>query len=144
MDLKLFAVIAVAVLVSGCTSSGSSQASSAELIGKVSDGMISDDDPGEITLNARNYGDKASFHVKIEPVGDYRNLIKVTDRQGKTARRVNLGGAVKEATTGEQFAHVRKKLNVSSTVRLKAELYNSTGSQPLDAETYTLKLEEEN
>lgn len=142
--LPLIALV-LAVTVSGCSSTVEPvDNEKSDLMGKVSDKRVTDESPGEITLNARNRGNQtASFHVKLSPVGDYSDLARVTDREGSEITRVNLGEAVPGATTGEKFAEVRKDLNVTANVKIKAELFNETADRSIETQTYTLKMVEE-
>lgn len=107
------------------------------------DRTVTQDSPGEIKLSAENSGNETSFHVEIKPVGDYTEIVKVTDREGNPRNQVDLGTAVQGATTAENFVQVRKKLNVTSNVRIKAKLYNEESSESLDTRIYQLSVQED-
>lgn len=132
-------MLCVVIAVSGCAQVTESGQKDAQLLGQVSDEKITSSSPGEIKLNAVNNRNSTDFRVEIRPVGDYSNIARVTDRQGKELTEVNLGTAVKDATTGQKFVEVRKRLNVTSSVKIKAKLYNSTGKQTLDSKIYNLR-----
>lgn len=132
-------LLCITVAVSGCAQVTESSKSDAQLLGKVSDEKITDSGPGEIKLNAVNNRNSTDFRVEVRPVGDYSNIARVTDRQGEELTEVDLGTAVKDATTGQKYVEVRKRLNVTSSVKIKAELYNSTGEQILDSRIYNLR-----
>jgi len=141
MKLKVLTVLLLTVTVSGCTDSVS-DSSAATLVGEVSDRTIAEDSPGEIKINAENTGNQTYFYTVVKPIGDYSEIVTVTDRNGNPQRRVDLGDAVKGATTGEKFAQVRKDLNVTSSVKIKVELYEEGSEEVLDTETYILSTKE--
>ena len=86
-----------------------------------------------------NYRNETSFRVNVRPLGDYSNIVRVTDRSGEEVTEIDLGSAVKEATTRERYVEVHKRLNVTSNVKIKADLYNSTSKQALDTKIYNLR-----
>ncbi|PSH01820.1 MAG: hypothetical protein BRC26_02900, partial [Nanohaloarchaea archaeon QH_8_44_6] len=114
-------------MVSGCVKPDLNNDSSnpeAQLIGSVSDQKITERSPGEITLNARNMRNETSeFFVRVSPVGDYDQLVSTTNREGEETQTIQLGEAVESATTGENFAEVRKNLNITANIKVQAELY---------------------
>jgi hypothetical protein len=144
MNRTALALIAVTVAVAGCTAPGlNGEQSNAGLIGTVSDGEVTNESAGVITLNARNDGNASTFYVELRPVGDYSAIIETTDRDGNEKLRFNLGEAAEGGTTGEKFAEVRKRLNVTATVRVQAELYREDDDDVLDTQVYRLKTIEE-
>lgn len=142
MKLNIILVLAAIIAVSGCTDLGN-KTHAAGLVGEVSDRTVTGESPGEIKLNAKNSGNETSFYVLVEPVGDYSKIVSITDRNEEATNRVNLGTAVKDATTGENFVQVRKDLNVTSSVKIKAELYSEDYNETLDTETYRLNTKED-
>lgn len=90
-----------------------------------------------------NYRNETSFTVKVRPLGDYSHIVRVTDRNGEAVAEVDLGSAVNQATTRERFIEVHKRLNVTSNVKVRAELYNSTSDQVLDSKIYNLRSRED-
>lgn len=142
MESKLLLILLTATIaVSGCADS-SNDTRYAQLVGEVSDRTVASDSPGEIKLNAENLGNETSFHVIVEPVGDYSQVVEITDRDGEAQRRINLGTAVEGATTGERFAHVQKKLNITSSVKVKAKLYSQRSEESVDSQIYHLNVQE--
>lgn len=140
MKYAALALLVATVIASGCTAPNlNNNTPDAGLMGTVSDGEVTNESPGEITLNARNSGNRSTFYVKITPLGDYSQIIEITDREGNEKVRFNLGDADKGGTTGEHFAEVRKRLNVTSTVKVKAELYREDQEEMLDTSVYRLK-----
>jgi len=144
--MKKLLLAVLVVTASGCVNisdlgGGSSEA---ELIAKASDQKITADDPGEITLNARNKANSSTFYyATVRPVGDYNEVIQVADRNGDPKSGFGLGDAPEGATTGETFAQVQKELNITSTVRVKVELYNGDNDELIQSEIKKLKLVEE-
>lgn len=139
----LLGILVLVVVASGCTDIGGGP-SEAQLVGTTADTEVTDEDPGEITLNAKNNDNEThSYYARVTPVGDYRRIVRITTRNNQQQNRFELGEAVGEATTGEQFAQVRKEANVSSTVKVKAELYRQDGEEVLDSRIYQLKTIEE-
>ena len=141
MNKTLIAFLCIAIATSGCTQLlGEDRAG---LMSDVSDKKVTAEDPGEITLNAKNMGKRTSFYVQVEPVGDYRQIVRITDREGKSQNRFNLGEAVEGATTGEKFAQVRKKMNVTANVQIEIQLYSNESKEVLDTERVRLNTVEE-
>lgn len=136
---KLLALTALVVVASGCTQL-EGQDSSSKLLGDVSDKRITSSDPGEITLNAKNNGNSTrTYIVELYPAGDYNEVVEIYNREGQRRSAFRLGEAVAGATSGQRFAVVRKKLNISSTVRVKAELYTEQNDTVLDSRTFKLR-----
>lgn len=140
---KLIICVAAVVAVAGCTDV-QSERKSAKLVGEVSDSEITDDDPGEITLNAENRGNTTrTFIVELYPVGDYDEVARIYNREGDRRNAFRLGEAVAGATTGERFASVRKELNITSDVRIHAELITGENDTEIDSQVFTLRSRED-
>lgn len=142
---KVLFLVAV-VIASGCTNvpSLSDSGSEGELLVDVNDKRITSDSPGEITLNARNKQNESSFYyTTVRPIGDYTEIVQVTDRDGNPKSGFALGEAPKDATTGQTFAQVQKNLNISSEVRIKIELKEGEDQEVIDSEVKRLRLKEE-
>mgnify|MGYP006283736753 CR=1 FL=1 len=139
-------ILTLVILASGCTDfeqrlGGEKKA---ELIAQTTDSRITNSSPGRITLNARNLqANDTFFYAVVSPVGDYEQVVRVKDRNGNIKSGFGLGDAPQEATTGEVFAEVHKKMNISSNVRVKVELYNRDQVDLLDEKTLNMKVIEE-
>lgn len=132
-------VVAVAAVSSGCTEVPTEQQRD-QLLGEVDQNRVTTDSPGRIVLNARNLGNETrEFTVSVMPAGDYDRVVEVTDREGRETKTVDLGEAVPDATTGEKFVYVRKRLNITSRPEIRAELYVEGAESPIDSRTFSLR-----
>ena len=139
-------LLGLVILASGCTDAVDRLGgdSKADLIVKATDSRVTNSSPGQLTLNARNLQENATFfYALVRPVGDYQDVVRVTDRNGDIKSGFGLGDAPQDATTGEVFAQVHKKMNITSTARLKVELYTRDGDEILDEKTVKMRVIEE-
>ena len=139
-------LIGLVVLASGCTDAVDRLGGDreADLIVKTTDSRVTNSSPGQLTLNARNLQENATFfYALVRPVGEYEQVVRVTDRNGDIKSGFGLGEAPQDATTGEVFAQVHKRMNITSTARLKVELYTRDGDEVLDSQTVKMKVIEE-
>lgn len=139
---RALAILVLVVFVSGCSQMVVDEESALE--GEVSEPTITDDSPGEITINARNPGNETrSYYVILNPVGDYSEIVEVSDRDDNLVEGISLGEAVPGASTGERFATVEKRLNVTSTVKIRATLYEEETADEVASRIFTLRTVEE-
>lgn len=147
MNFKAAVFLSAVVIASGCTQINGflGEEKEAELQLSVSDNRVTNESPGEITLNARNLGNESTFlFALVRPVGQYDQVVRITDREGNIKSGFGLGEAPSEATTGQTFAQVHKKMNISSQARVRVELYRRNQEEVLDSQIVKMQVVEEN
>lgn len=129
-------LLALVVAASGCIHTEPY----AKLESAVSDKKATNSSPAEITLKASNNKDETSFYTTVKITGDGSELAKVTNREGASQNKFNLGTAERDASTREEFAQVRKKLDVDAEVDVKVKLYRDGSQEVIDSRQYTVKI----